>query len=122
MTTGNNFTCICREGFEGALCDHAYCLVEPCKNDGICLTSDTPECKCSPGYTGKYCETDIDECASIPCQNNGTCLDLVADYKCDCTRTGFTGSNCEIDIDECLEGSYLNIFIELLNNSKYFLF
>lgn len=23
---------------------------------------------------GKNCETDIDECANNPCQNNGTCL------------------------------------------------
>jgi hypothetical protein len=54
------------------------------------------------GYTGKYCEINIDECASIPCQNNGTCTDSIADYKCNCTGTGFIGSNCEIDIDECL--------------------
>lgn len=109
ITTGNNFTCICKEGFEGALCDQAFCLVEPCRNEGICLTSEMPECKCQPGYTGKYCETEIDECASTPCQNNATCTDLLADYRCDCSGTGFTGSNCEIDIDECLEGGCIEI-------------
>ena len=36
---------------------------------------------------------DIDECASGPCQNNGTCTDLVLDYNCSCTP-GFTGKNC----------------------------
>lgn len=122
ITTGNNFTCICRDGFEGALCDHAYCLVEPCKNDGICLTSEIPECKCGPGFTGKYCEIDIDECSSTPCQNNATCIDLVADYKCDCTRTGFVGNNCEIDIDECLEGNSINFLTHDLHLiPKYFL-
>ncbi|KAG5680801.1 hypothetical protein PVAND_010286 [Polypedilum vanderplanki] len=103
ITTGNNFTCICKEGFEGALCDYAYCLVEPCKNDGNCYTdSEVPECKCQLGFMGKYCEIDIDDCASTPCQNNATCIDLVNDYKCECEGTGFTGENCENDIDECL--------------------
>lgn len=102
ITTGNNFTCICREGFEGALCDYAYCLVEQCKNGGECIADDPPECRCQPGYEGKYCEIDIDECATTPCQNNATCIDLIADYKCDCSGTGFTGNNCENDIDECL--------------------
>lgn len=38
----------------------------------------------------------------MPCLNNGKCIDLIADYECECTGTGFTGKICEVDIDECL--------------------
>ena len=37
---------------------------------------------------------DIDDCQSQPCQNNGTCHDLVNDYRCDCVA-GFNGTNCD---------------------------
>lgn len=36
---------------------------------------------------------DIDECEVRPCQNNGTCVDLINDYQCDC-MDGFNGTNC----------------------------
>ena len=38
--------------------------------------------------------SDIDECASSPCQNGGTCLDEVNMYVCSCP-SGFNGTNCE---------------------------
>ena len=67
------------------------------------------------GYTGTNCDIEINECDSNPCQNNGTCHDLLNDYRCQCKykvekvpggtnrtfETGFRGKNCEIDIDEC---------------------
>lgn len=62
----------------------------------------TPVCDCKAGYEGKYCELNINECDSVPCQNNGSCTDLIADYVCECSGTGFEGKICEIDIDECL--------------------
>ena len=34
--------------------------------------------------TGTNCETNIDECASSPCQSGGTCIDAVSGYTCDC--------------------------------------
>ena len=37
---------------------------------------------------------DVDECASSPCQNGGTCVDVVNAYTCNCAP-GFTGDNCE---------------------------
>ena len=37
---------------------------------------------------------DIDECASSPCQNGGTCVDGVNSYTCNCD-VGYAGKNCE---------------------------
>ena len=37
---------------------------------------------------------DIDECASNPCQNAGTCTDAVDGYTCGCVA-GYNGDNCE---------------------------
>lgn len=103
-TTGNNFTCQCRPGFEGTLCDTPFCETEPCKNGGFCLKTDaSPVCQCSLGYTGVFCETDINECEPAPCENGGECIDLIGRYKCRCNGTGFEGPNCETDIDECVE-------------------
>ena len=37
---------------------------------------------------------DIDECASNPCLNGGTCLDQENGYICNCPP-GFTGVHCD---------------------------
>lgn len=37
---------------------------------------------------------DIDDCLPDPCENNGTCTDLVNDYQCNC-MLGFNETNCE---------------------------
>ena len=57
-----------------------YCESHPgtCQHGATC-TNVPPAgyfCNCAPGWTGTNCETDIDECASNPCQN-GECTDLV---------------------------------------------
>ena len=39
--------------------------------------------------------SDIDECASSPCQNGGTCVDGVNSFTCSC-KPGFTGLTCNI--------------------------
>ena len=61
-------------------------------------------CNCKPGYEGRNCEIDIDDCEleQQPCQNGATCLDKVDGYFCEC-RPGYSGELCELDVDECLE-------------------
>jgi len=39
-------------------------------------------------------ETDVDDCASSPCRNAGTCVDGVNQYTCNCLL-GFAGRQCE---------------------------
>jgi hypothetical protein len=37
---------------------------------------------------------DVDECSSDPCQNGGSCVDLVGNYSCICVEP-FEGPQCE---------------------------
>ena len=37
--------------------------------------------------------SDVDECASNPCLNDGTCVDRLDGFTCQCTD-GFTGTLC----------------------------
>ena len=39
--------------------------------------------------------SDINECESIPCLNNGTCTDRSSGFNCSCPP-GFSGNRCEI--------------------------
>ena len=53
--------------------------------------------------TGLFCETDINECLSNPCQNGAHCTQgptILDYYKCQC-EPGFYGVLCENDLDEC---------------------
>ena len=42
--------------------------------------------------------TDIDECASNPCQNGATCNNLQNQYTCMCAG-GWQGTHCELGDD-----------------------
>ena len=44
---------------------------------------------------GVNCESEIAECASSPCENNATCIELLNKYRCNCFE-GFTGMNIYI--------------------------
>ena len=89
------------------------CASMPCLNNGTCVDEiNRFTCNCTSGYTGAVCETsrivfkskidcwsffvclDIDECASTPCQNDGTCVDGFDGHTCLCI-TGYTGDVCE---------------------------
>ncbi|KAH9488307.1 Neurogenic locus notch protein 2 [Bulinus truncatus] len=92
-----------------ALCvSHCYsqdlCSSQPCLNGGSCKGSEGDrgfECRCQRGFSGDFCEKDINECTSNPCQNGGNCTDSLNEYVCQCLP-GFTGQNCEESINHCI--------------------
>ncbi|CAF5115883.1 unnamed protein product, partial [Rotaria sp. Silwood1] len=43
---------------------------QACMNGGQCLQiTHGYRCFCNPGFTGTFCETNINECASNPCKS-----------------------------------------------------
>uniref|UniRef100_A0A452QD80 Fibulin-7 n=1 Tax=Ursus americanus TaxID=9643 RepID=A0A452QD80_URSAM len=66
-------------------CNPGFQLLGP--SSVVCLPNGT--------WTGEqpYCK-DISECSSQPCQNGGTCVEGVTQYKCICPP-GRTGSRCQ---------------------------
>ncbi|XP_042323272.1 cadherin EGF LAG seven-pass G-type receptor 1 isoform X2 [Sceloporus undulatus] len=99
--------------------DDNICLREPCENYMKCVSvlkfdSSAPfissntvlfrpihpinglRCRCPPGFTGDYCETEIDLCYSNPCGNNGLCRSREGGYTCECYED-YTGESCEVN-------------------------
>ena len=60
--------------------------------------------------------TDIDECASNPCQNGGTCADVVNGYDCSC-KPGYTGADCETG-GPSYKIQHINHFSERVKHKK----
>ena len=56
--------------------------------------------------------SDINDCASLPCDNGATCMDLIDSYQCNCIP-GYTDSNCRT--------GYLRFLLKLAILKKLFL-
>lgn len=105
------------------------CLTNPCQNGAMCNKNifisqnvavleslaviyvspqkEVFNCTCPVGFTGVFCEDDIDECEVNPCENRGTCVNTAGSFYCHC-QSGFSGSVCSTDVDECLKAKCQN--------------
>ena len=68
-----------------------------CYNGGTCCNKG---CCCAPGFTGQYCQTQVNNCIDNGCANNATCINGINAYTCSCP-TGFTGQFCQIALNPC---------------------
>ncbi|KAM4019790.1 protein crumbs homolog 2 isoform 2-T2 [Anomaloglossus baeobatrachus] len=117
------YDCLCWAGYSGNHCelDINECAARPCLHDALCMERSDPAlygaqpefstdfsydraagyvCRCQPGFTGENCSVNIDDCQSDPCQNDGSCVDLINEFMCDCAP-GYTGVLCTVNIDDC---------------------
>lgn len=138
----NSFYCNCTDEWTGALCEQPVnaCELKPCKNNATCILGANKHdftCACangkvSPtmgalfttlllnnftGFGGKFCEINIDDCASISCPPPKVCVDLINDYDCRCPP-GFGGENCSIQLDPCARGPCVNGGTCLINSTS----
>ncbi|XP_016388777.1 protein jagged-2 [Sinocyclocheilus rhinocerous] len=96
-----------------------HILSNVCGPHGRCISQSGGNftCACQPGFTGTYCHENINDCASSPCQNGGTCIDDIDSFRCVCPD-GFDGQLCELEVNECSGEPCLNggMCIDLLND------
>ncbi|XP_055623547.1 protein serrate [Toxorhynchites rutilus septentrionalis] len=136
LNTPGGYYCHCPPGRAGRHCEflRTPCASPPCSNDGCTMPmmnetavppnpaavmtpcsgrgkcESTPmgsNCVCQPGFTGSFCQHNVNECISNPCKNNGICIDEDADFSCEC-QPGWTGKTCAERAVQCMPGQCLN--------------
>jgi hypothetical protein len=91
------------------ICDACYELIGDSRL--TCLPNQTwsnSEPSCNGSYTCLCPQGTVflngscrGQCTSSPCQNSGTCIDLVDGFECECIA-GYEGVSCGIDTNECM--------------------
>ncbi|XP_065428207.1 epidermal growth factor-like protein 7 isoform X2 [Chrysemys picta bellii] len=76
-------------------CSKAICRL-PCQNGGSCSAPD--RCTCPPGWMGKSCQTDVDECTGPSHGCSQHCVNTPGSYGCACRagkRLSADGKSCQ---------------------------
>lgn len=85
------------------------CATNPCANGARCTNwNNHYNCSCPPGYQGKNCRNDIDECRKPgKCLNGGICMNTPGSFRCECLA-GYSGRTCEVPTQPCAPSQCLN--------------
>ncbi|XP_061164593.1 protein crumbs-like isoform X2 [Saccostrea echinata] len=78
------------------------CNYNQCKHSSVCQEDYYGyTCQCPSGYSGHWCEKNVDDCATPPtCGRGGKCVDGVNAFTCQC-RNGYSGTRCQNYTDPC---------------------
>ncbi|CAF2568768.1 unnamed protein product [Rotaria sp. Silwood2] len=69
---------------------HGKCINETCVH-GQCIND---KCICEPGVAGDTCNVDIIDCDTEACLNEGTCIELINGFACQCLPN-YDGPRCQ---------------------------
>uniref|UniRef100_A0A3Q0RH44 EGF-like domain-containing protein n=1 Tax=Amphilophus citrinellus TaxID=61819 RepID=A0A3Q0RH44_AMPCI len=85
------------------------CATSPCANGARCVNwNNHYNCSCPPGFQGKTCRNDIDECRKPGvCLNGGICMNTHGSFRCQC-QPGYSGRTCEVSTLPCAPSQCLN--------------
>lgn len=81
-------------------CDDFNCVNGEC----VIGVDKQPTCQCAPGFSGARCDSPLDSCLLLDCQNGGTCDENFKNCLC---PDGFVGPQCEFQ-NPCLLASCKN--------------
>ncbi|XP_014667313.1 PREDICTED: uncharacterized protein LOC106808913 [Priapulus caudatus] len=72
------------------------CYDNNCQSGSTCMSRGRGHyvCLCPAGFTGVFCEDEIDPCDYSMCRNGGTCMRKDLTYDCQCEE-GYIGAWCE---------------------------
>lgn len=85
------------------------CATSPCSNGARCANwNNQYNCSCPPGFQGKNCRNDIDECRKPGmCLHGGLCMNTHGSFRCQCPP-GYSGRTCEVSTLPCAPSQCLN--------------
>lgn len=93
-----------------------------CQHSGVCINAgNSHHCQCPLGYTGSYCEEQLDECSSNPCQHGATCSDFIGGYRCEVRQAGTIRDLPEGGATVVINTSLLNLAADYTAYSLLFL-
>lgn len=56
----------------------------PCRHGGVYKTDVEPHrCICTPRFSGKLCQLDVDECITSPCPQGKNCYNTYGGFRCE---------------------------------------
>ena len=137
-TNGERVVCICNKGYYWSIIlrkclplDNICSLYNPCGSyRGKCIRTNYTEtnpyyykCSCSPGFTGKFCEININPC-SVPenyqkCFHPFNCIrdtsESIRGFRCECEAyPGYAPAS--IHDPKCVNINECNTYMEVCKN------